>query len=117
MNNKRHTLEEHVEMGQLIKDACNTLYAIVKFGKEHDMIKPKDNERLMRQYSFSPAIEKLRCRLDDELFADCPWLTNDAFSVYYDNEKRVTVEELEMIAKRNDEMRQVMRACEERGRM
>lgn len=98
MSAKPHSLEEHVKMGQLIKDACNAIEEIIEYGKRHKMLLPKDLERLQKQEYQSPAIEKLRCRLDDEVFRDCPWLTNAAFGVYYRNNETITADELRQLA-------------------
>lgn len=90
---RSHTLEEHVQMGQLIKDACNAVRAVRKYGEEHDMLYAKDVDRLIRQ-EHAPALTNLRSRLDDEMFHDHSYLTNDAFDVYYHDDDVVTVDEL-----------------------
>lgn len=90
---RSHTLEEHVEMGQLIKDACNAVRAVRKYGEEHNMLKAKDVDRLIKQ-EYAPALTGIRSRLDDEMFHDHPYLTNDAFNVYYHDDDVVTVDEL-----------------------
>ena len=94
------TLDEHVLMGQTIKDAVNAVRKVLEVGEQLDVLQAKDTDRLIATIYRNPAFEKLRCRLDDQLFTDCPWLTNDAFSVYYHDDERASANKLRQLAGR-----------------
>jgi len=90
---RKHSLEEYVVMGQLIKNANNAIAAILDYDKEHNMLVTKDIDRLIKQKN-APALANIRSRLDDKMFVDHPYLTNDAFSVFYHDDETVTADEL-----------------------
>ena len=93
MATKSHSLEEHVQMGQLIKNVYKAIDEVIEFGRQHDMMNSKHYERLYKMRG-SRALYGLQSNLDDEMFRDCPYLTNDAFGVYYHEDETVTAEYL-----------------------
>lgn len=101
--NQTHlTLEEHVLMGQTIKDAIKAVRKILEVGSELGALETRDVDRLIATIHRNPAFERLRCRLDDQLFEDCPWLTNEAFSVYYHDDDKADANKLRIDAGRRE---------------
>lgn len=98
---KQLTLEEHVMMGQAIKDAVIAIRKVLQLGQDLDVLTAREVDRLIAAADHNPALEKLRCRLDDQLFDDCPWVTNDAFDVYYHENEQADANELRKLAGRD----------------
>jgi hypothetical protein len=92
------TLEEHVEMGQAIKDAINAIRNVLDTGERLGVLRAKEIDRLCAAAYRNPAFSRLQSRLEDEMFKDNPWLTNDAISVYYHEDERADADELRRLA-------------------
>ena len=95
-----HTLEEHVEMGQAIKDAINAIRNVLDTGERLGMLKAKEIDRLCTAAYRNPAFYRLQSRLEDEMFYDYPKLTNDAISVYYHEDERADADKLRSLARK-----------------
>lgn len=84
-----HSVEEHVAMGQLIKDAMNAIHAVLAYGQDHGMLYAKDSDKLMEMEHGHSVLERLRCDLENGMFHDHKWLTSRAISIYYHQDERV----------------------------
>ena len=92
------TLEEHVEMGQSIKDAINAIRNVLDVGERLGVLRAKEIDRLLAAAYRNTALMKLQSRLEDEMFHDYTWLTDDAFNVYYHENERADADELRKLA-------------------
>ena len=91
------TLEEHVEMGQAIKDVINATRHVLEVGTRLDVLTAKEQDRLIAAINNNRALA-VRCPLEDKMFADLPWLTNDAFNVYYHTDERADAAKLRKLS-------------------
>ena len=95
---KRPTLEQHVEIGQAIKDYRFAFAKVLRLVSPFVLARTQD--KLCQQFNFGP-IELIRSELEDAMFYDFPWLSDAALSVYYGEEECVSADEL--IAKSKSE--------------
>ena len=90
----RPTLAQHVEIGQAAKNLRNALDKFMnltcmrKDGKV--FLYAKEADKLCRLYNQG-AVELIKSRLEDVMFADYKWLSNDAFGVYYHDDEKMTL--------------------------
>ncbi|MBR2804127.1 MAG: hypothetical protein IKE20_03145 [Eggerthellaceae bacterium] len=96
----RPSLEQHVEIGQAIKDYRHALDRVMKLTCEggQGFLYVKEQGKLCRLFNDGP-LEMIKSRLEGVMFADHPWLTNDATSVYYQDDERADADELREKAK------------------
>ena len=97
-NLDRPTLEQHVKIGQAVKDyraaltkfmnlTCLAGHAPGKF------LYAKEQNKLCHLFNLG-AVEQIKSRLEDVMFEDYPWLSNDAFGVYYHDDEKMTLYKL-----------------------
>jgi len=91
----RPTLEEHVEIGQAIKDYRKALSRVMKLMSP--FLLATENSKIGNQFNFGP-IEKVKSKLEDVMFQDFPYLTHDATKVYYNEDERADAAELMRLA-------------------
>lgn len=84
-----HSVEEHVAMGQLIKDAMNAIHAVLAYGQDHGMLYARDIDQLIDMELGHTVLERLRSDLEDGMFHEHWWLPDRAFSIYYHPDERV----------------------------
>ena len=84
-----HSVEEHVAMGQLIKDAMNAIHAVLAYGECHGMLYARDIDQLIAMEHGHTVLERLRSDLEDGMFHEHRWLTGRAISIYYHQDEQV----------------------------
>ena len=89
-NTPTPTLEEHVEIGRLIKVHRNAIREILGYSK---YFRTADTDRLLKLLNLGP-VDRLKSDLEERMLEDFPWLTDDALSVYYHDDEEVTAERL-----------------------
>ena len=81
----RPTLEQHVEIGNAIKDYRSALLHVINITSP--FLLAKETDKLVSFFNYG-ATESIKSELEDIMFTDYPWLTNDALSVYYHDDER-----------------------------
>lgn len=93
----RPTLEQHVKIGQAVKDfrdALSKLMDLTCMAKAPgNFLYAKEVNKLCMLYNTG-IVEMIKSRLEDVMFADFPWLSNDAFGVYYHDDEKMTLYKL-----------------------
>lgn len=87
------TLAQHVKIGQAIKDyriALNRVIELTSGRNGCNCLYAKEADKLCNLFNFG-ALESIKSRLEDVMFHDFPWLSNDAFSVYYHDDEQLTL--------------------------
>lgn len=90
----RPTLEEHVEIGQAVKDFSRALEKLILLAAP--FITKREQQKLT---SVDTSLSVFRSDMEDAMFHDFPYLTNDAFVVYYHNDDRADADELMRLAR------------------
>ncbi len=97
----RPTLEQHVKIGQAVKDYRAALDRFMNqtcMGKAPgNFLYAKEVDKLCTLYNMG-IVEMIKSRLEDVMFADFPWLSNDAFGVYYHDDEKMTLYKLHKTA-------------------
>ena len=93
---ERPTLAEHVAIGQAIKDVDKALQRVLNLASPY--LTTKEIDKLMDMTSGAlrkgNVLLSIQSRLEDEMFADYPWLTNEAIGVYYHDDEEMTAHKL-----------------------
>lgn len=91
------TLEQHVKIGQAKKDYKNALSRFMNLTctvkAPGCFLYAKEQDKLCNLANVGP-VDMICSRLEDVMFADFPWLSNDAFGVYYHEDEKMTLYKL-----------------------
>lgn len=97
----RPTLEQHVKIGQAKKDFKNALSRFMNLTcmtkAPGQFLYAKEQDKLCNLYNVGD-VDLICSRLEDVMFADFPWLSNDAFGVYYHDDEKMTLYKLHKTA-------------------
>jgi len=86
------TIEDHIELGQAIKNVLNDISCVLELINKHNLCYISDSGKLI--VGCERWYEELRCAAEDKMFAEHPDLDNRAISVYYHNNETVTSEDI-----------------------
>ena len=93
----RPTLEQHVKIGQAGKDYQNALQRFMDLTctlkAPGSFLYAKEIDKLCSMHNMG-TVGLICSRLEDVMFADFPWLSNDAFGVYYHDDEKMTLYKL-----------------------
>lgn len=93
----RPTLEQHVKIGQAKKDFHRALRRFMDLTctikAPGHFLYAKETDKLCDLHNVG-IVDLVCSRLEDVMFKDYPWLSNDAFGVYYHDDEKMTLYEL-----------------------
>ena len=89
---KPMTIEDHIELGQAIKNVLKDIDHVLKLINKHDLCYKTDTGKLI--IHCERLYDEFRCVAEDKMFREHPHLDNRAISVYYHDNETVTIDDL-----------------------